>query len=70
MANQHTKKKEAGEHAKPIQANVLKAHENFVEAAIRAKLALEEMRAADKHEKEMRTAFNLCADEFDKVCHS
>ena len=68
MANQHTKKKE--EHAKPIQANVLKAHENLVDASIRAKLALEEMRAADKHEKEMRTAFNLCADEFDKVCHS
>ena len=68
MANQHTKKKE--EHAKPIQANVLKAHENLVDARIRTKLAIEEMRAAEKHENEMQTAFNLCADEFYGVCHS
>jgi len=68
MANQHTKKKE--EHAKPIQAHVLKAHENLVEAAIRTKLAIEEMRAAEKHESEMRTAFNLCAEEFHKACHA
>ena len=68
MANQHTKKKE--EHAKPIQANVLKAYENLVEAALRTKLALEEMRAAEKHENEMHSAFSKCADEFHKVCHS
>ena len=68
MANQHTKKKE--EHAKPIQANVLKAHENLVDARIRTKLAIEEMRAAEKHESEMQGAFSEHADEFYKVCHS